>query len=84
MGIANGLAWTSVGGETLPIEVQVMDNGSGKITVTGSLGDAMKESAPLAVTWVRVHAAEYGIDPEKLKKCDLHIHACLLYTSRCV
>ena len=57
VGIANGLAWTSVGGETLPIEVQ------------------MKESAQLAVTWVRVHAAEYGIDPEKLKKCDLHIHA---------
>ena len=75
VGIANGLAWTSVGGETLPIEVQVMDNGSGKITVTGSLGDVMKESAQLAVTWVRVHADEYGIDPEKLKKCDLHIHA---------
>ena len=75
VGIANGLAWTSVGGETLPLEVQVMDNGSGKITVTGSLGDVMKESAQLAVTWVRVHAAEYGIDPEKLKKCDLHIHA---------
>ena len=75
VGIANGLAWTSVGGETLPIEVQVMDNGSGKITVTGSLGDVMKESAQLAVTWVRVHAAEYGIDPERLKKCDLHIHA---------
>ena len=75
VGIANGLAWTSVGGETLPIEVQVMDNGSGKITVTGSLGDVMKESAQLAVTWVRVHAAEYGIDPEKLKKCDMHIHA---------
>ena len=75
VGIANGLAWTSVGGETLPIEVQVMDNGSGKITVTGSLGDVMKESAQLAVTWVRVHAAEYGIDPEKLKTSDLHIHA---------
>ena len=75
VGIANGLAWTSVGGETLPIEVQVMDNGTGKITVTGSLGDVMKESAQLAVTWVRVHAEEYGIDPERLKKCDLHIHA---------
>ncbi|PLK30395.1 endopeptidase La [Faecalibacterium prausnitzii] len=75
VGIANGLAWTSVGGETLPIEVQVIPEGSGKITVTGSLGDVMKESAQLAVTWVRVHAAEYGIDPEKLKKCDLHIHA---------
>ena len=75
VGIANGLAWTSVGGETLPSEVQVIDNGSGKITVTGSLGDVMKESAQLAVTWVRVHALEYGIDPERLKKCDLHIHA---------
>ena len=61
VGIANGLAWTSVGGETLPIEVQVMDNGTGKITVTGSLGDVMKESAQLAVTWVRVHAEEYPI-----------------------
>ena len=75
IGIANGLAWTSVGGETLPIEVQVIDDGSGKITVTGSLGDVMKESAQLAVTWVRVHAAEYGINAERLKKCDLHIHA---------
>lgn len=75
VGVANGLAWTSVGGETLPIEVQVMDEGSGKITVTGSLGDVMKESAQLAVTYVRVHSAEYGIDPERLKKCDLHIHA---------
>ena len=75
VGVANGLAWTSVGGETLPIEVRVMDEGSGKITVTGSLGDVMKESAQLAVTYVRVHAAEYGIDPERLKKCDLHIHA---------
>ena len=75
IGIANGLAWTSIGGETLPIEVQVIDNGSGKITVTGSLGDVMKESAQLAITYARVHAAEYGIDPERLKKCDLHIHA---------
>ena len=75
IGIANGLAWTSIGGETLPIEVQVMDNGSGKITVTGSLGDVMKESAQLAITYARVHAAEYGIDSERLKKCDLHIHA---------
>ena len=75
VGIANGLAWTSIGGETLPIEVQVIDNGSGKITVTGSLGDVMKESAQLAITYARVHAAEYGIDSERLKKCDLHIHA---------
>ena len=75
VGIANGLAWTSIGGEMLPIEVQVMENGSGKIQLTGSLGDVMKESAQLAITYTRVHAAEYGIDPEKLKNCDLHIHA---------
>ena len=75
VGIANGLAWTSVGGEMLPIEVQVMEDGSGKIELTGSLGDVMKESAKLAVTYVRVHAAEYGIDPARLKNADLHIHA---------
>ncbi len=75
VGIANGLAWTSVGGETLPIEVQIMGNGTGKIELTGSLGDVMKESAKLAVTYARVHAAEYGIDAEKLKNSDIHIHA---------
>lgn len=75
VGIANGLAWTSVGGTALPIEVQLIENGSGKMELTGSLGDVMKESAKLAVTYARVHAKEYGIDPEKLTKCDLHIHA---------
>ena len=75
VGITNGLAWTSVGGEILPIEVQVLDNGSGKIELTGSLGDVMKESARLAVTYARVHAEEYGIDPARLKDADLHIHA---------
>lgn len=75
VGIANGLAWTSVGGELLPIEVQVIENGSGKIELTGSLGDVMKESAQLAVTYARVHAPEYGIDATRLKNCDLHIHA---------
>lgn len=75
VGIANGLAWTSVGGETLPVEVQVLEKGSGKITLTGSLGDVMKESAQLAVSYARVHAAEYGIEPELLKTSDLHIHA---------
>ena len=75
VGITNGLAWTSVGGEILPIEVQVLDNGTGKIELTGSLGDVMKESARLAVTYARVHAAEYGIDPARLKDADLHIHA---------
>ena len=75
VGIANGLAWTSVGGEMLPIEVQVIPDGSGKIEVTGSLGDVMKESAKLAITYVRVNGAKYGIDTKELKEMDLHIHA---------
>ena len=75
VGIANGLAWTSVGGELLPIEVQAIPGGSGKLQLTGSLGDVMKESAQLAITYARVHAEEYGIDLEKLKTTDLHIHA---------
>ena len=53
MGIANGLAWTSVGGEMLPVEVAVIPNGTGKIEITGSLGDVMKESAQLAVAYAR-------------------------------
>ena len=52
-----------------------MPGGTGKIELTGSLGDVMKESAKLAVTYARVHAAAYGIDPAQLKSCDLHIHA---------
>ena len=75
IGIANGLAWTSVGGEMLPVEVAVIPNGSGKIEITGSLGDVMKESAQLAVTYARVHAEEYGIPADKFKNTDLHIHA---------
>ncbi len=75
VGIANGLAWTSVGGEMLPIEVQVLGDGAGKIELTGSLGDVMKESAKLAVTYTRVNGARYGIDPASLKNIDLHIHA---------
>ena len=75
VGIANGLAWTSVGGTILPIEVQAIPGGSGKIELTGSLGDVMKESAQLAVTFARVHAQQYGIDPQQLKNTDLHIHA---------
>ena len=75
VGIANGLAWTSVGGEMLPIEVQVIHGGSGKIEVTGSLGDVMKESAKLAITYVRVNGEKYGIDTASLKEMDLHIHA---------
>ena len=75
VGIANGLAWTSVGGEMLPVEVAVIPNGTGKIEITGSLGDVMKESAQLAVTYARVHAEEYGIAPDRFKNIDLHIHA---------
>ena len=75
VGIANGLAWTSVGGEMLPVEVAVIPNGTGKIEITGSLGDVMKESAQLAVTYAKVHAEEYGITPDKFKNIDLHIHA---------
>ena len=75
VGIANGLAWTSVGGEMLPVEVAVIPNGTGKIEITGSLGDVMKESAQLAVAYARVHAEEYGIAPDRFKNTDLHIHA---------
>ena len=75
VGITNGLAWTSVGGELLPIEVQAIPGSSGKFELTGSLGDVMKESAKLAITYAKVHAQEYGIDLEKMKTLDLHIHA---------
>ena len=59
----------------LPVEVAVIPNGTGKIEITGSLGDVMKESAQLAVTYARVHAEEYGIAPDRFKNTDLHIHA---------
>ena len=73
-GIVTGLAWTSVGGVTMPLEVIVMD-GDGKVEVTGSLGDVMKESSKIAVSLVRSIAAKYDIDPEFYKNKDLHIHA---------
>ncbi|MEG0178652.1 MAG: endopeptidase La [Oscillospiraceae bacterium] len=75
VGIANGLAWTQVGGELLPIEVQLISNGSGKLELTGSLGDVMKESAKLAITYAKVHAKEYGYDISVFKDTDIHIHA---------
>lgn len=75
VGIANGLAWTSIGGEMLPVEVAVIPNGTGKIEITGSLGDVMKESAKLAISYARVHGEEYGIGPDALKNADIHIHA---------
>lgn len=74
VGLVNGLAWTSVGGELLPIEVAVMQ-GTGKIQLTGSLGDVMKESASAAVTCIRTMADKLGIDPEFYSKYDIHIHA---------
>ncbi len=73
-GIVTGLAWTSAGGVTMPLEVLVME-GSGKIEVTGSLGDVMKESCKIAVSLVRSLADNYSIDPGFYKDKDLHIHA---------
>ena len=74
IGVVNGLAWTSVGGELLPIEVAVME-GTGKIELTGSLGDVMKESAHIAITCIRSHANVLGVDPDFYKNKDIHIHA---------
>lgn len=74
VGVVNGLAWTSVGGELLPVEVAVND-GSGKIELTGSLGDVMKESAKTAITCIRSIAKEHNIDSDFYKNKDLHIHA---------
>lgn len=75
IGIANGLAWTSVGGEILPIEVQVIPGGTGKLELTGSLGDVMKESAKLAITYAKSRAEDFGYDISVFKNADIHIHA---------
>ena len=74
IGLVNGLAWTSVGGEMLPIEVAVME-GTGKIQLTGSLGDVMKESASAALTCIRTRADRLGIESDFYTKKDIHIHA---------
>lgn len=74
IGLVNGLAWTSVGGVVMPLEVLVMD-GKGTIETTGSLGDVMKESAKIAVSYVRSVADKYSISKEFYKEKDLHIHA---------
>lgn len=74
VGLVNGLAWTSVGGELLPIEVAVMP-GTGKIQLTGSLGDVMKESASAAITCIRTRCEMLGISPDFYEKKDIHIHA---------
>ena len=73
VGLVNGLAWTSVGGELLKVEVAVLE-GTGKIKFTGSLGDVMKESCEAAVTYIRSCATELGIDPAFYKSKDIHIH----------
>lgn len=75
VGVANGLAWTSVGGEILPIEVQIIPKGSGHLELTGSLGEVMKESAKLAISYARAHADTYGYDAGVFKDLDIHIHA---------
>ena len=74
VGVVNGLAWTSVGGEMLPIEVAVL-NGTGKVELTGSLGDVMKESAHLAVSYVRSRAEEWHLPKDFYRNCDIHLHA---------
>ncbi|MFC6591506.1 endopeptidase La [Deinococcus lacus] len=73
VGVAQGLAWTSVGGTMLTVEA-LATPGSGKINMTGSLGDVMKESVSAAIAYLRAHAAEYGADPDFHKNIDLHIH----------
>ena len=73
IGAATGLAWTSVGGTTLTIEVSAMP-GKGEILLTGKLGDVMKESARAAISYIRAHADRYGIDPEAFENTDIHIH----------
>jgi ATP-dependent Lon protease len=72
-GVAIGMAWTPVGGEVLFIEASRMA-GTGSLTLTGQLGDVMKESARAALSWLRAHAREYGIDPEFFKNAEMHVH----------
>jgi ATP-dependent Lon protease len=72
-GVALGLAWTPVGGETLHVEVTTMP-GKGKLILTGKLGDVMKESAQAALSFARAHAGEYGIDPRFSEERDIHVH----------
>lgn len=73
VGVVNGLAWTELGGEMLQVEAQSFD-GTGKVELTGKLGDVMKESAQAAVSYIRKHAESLGIDKEFYKNRDIHIH----------
>jgi len=73
VGVATGLAWTEVGGDTLAIEVSIY-KGSGRLTLTGKLGDVMKESAQAGYSYIRSRAAELGIDEDLYDKQDIHIH----------
>ena len=73
VGVVNGLAWTQVGGEILPVEVGVMD-GSGKLELTGNLGEVMQESCKAAMSCLRQRAAELGIPTDFYKTKDIHIH----------
>src|SRR5437667_1640281 len=72
-GVAIGLAWTPAGGEVLFIEASRMA-GTGSLTLTGQLGDVMKESARAALSWLRTHAKEYNIDPDFFTKAEMHVH----------
>lgn len=73
VGLVNGLAWTTVGGEMLQVEAAVLD-GNGKIELTGSLGDVMKESAHAAISYIRAHWDKYGLEHDFYKTRDVHIH----------
>jgi ATP-dependent Lon protease len=73
-GVVTGLAWTQVGGEILLAEASLSAGKGEKVTITGNLGDVMKESAAIALQWVKANASELGIDPELFTKYNLHIH----------
>ena len=73
VGVVNGLAWTSVGGELLEVEVNVVP-GSGKVVLTGNLGDVMKESAKAALSYIRSRAAKLGVAPDFYNTKDVHVH----------